>query len=362
VKRDKWSKFIRKGRSLALASALAAVVAILPGTGPVDVGQEPARVGRGRLARRREPHPGRSRLLIPSERTNGMPHARHMNRNRLLAFAMGTVVAVTVAGSVAYATIPGPGNVFAACMLKGIGTIRLIDKSLPQTNLLSHCTDKETEISWNQAGAPGPQGPAGAKGDPGEPGSKGADGTDGASVATAAEPSGANCAAGGVQLTSASGVSYVCNGRDGSAGSAASSTAFGSAAVIVGDPRVQVFADPAIGKIEVGCVAISGAPADQIAYTNTTATAKSIDMFSSPGRVVDPGEEVFFAPDRQTLIGPAVGTIPGANRGADPNSDAATRPFAVVDVRTRIPFPVTVTGVGGTLAGCLYTVSVTHSP
>jgi hypothetical protein len=141
-----------------------------------------------------------------------------MNKKRLLVSAAGMLVAVAIAGGVAYATIPGPGNVYSACMLKGLGTIRLIDKSLPSTNLMSHCTDKETEISWNQVGQPGPQG---AKGEPGAPGTNGTDGTDGAagkdgvSVMSAAEPAGANCADGGVQLTAAIGVSYVCNGKRG---------------------------------------------------------------------------------------------------------------------------------------------------
>src|SRR5436190_21341217 len=134
-----------------------------------------------------------------------------MKRKRLLTAATGVLVAVAIAGGVAYATIPGPGNVYSACMLKGVGTIRLIDKSLPSTNLMSRCTDKETEISWNQAGQPGPAGPAGpagARGDPGAPGTNGTNGTngkDGVSVATASEPAGSNCAAGGVQLSAANG-------------------------------------------------------------------------------------------------------------------------------------------------------------
>jgi hypothetical protein len=70
-----------------------------------------------------------------------------MNRKRVLAAAVGALVAAAIAGGVAYATIPGPGNVYSACMLKGVGTVRLIDKSLPSTNLMSHCTDKEIEIS-----------------------------------------------------------------------------------------------------------------------------------------------------------------------------------------------------------------------
>src|SRR5919197_4648738 len=142
-------------------------------------------------------------------------------RRRTIVVAITAVAALAAAGGIAYATIPDSGNVYTACMLKGVGTIRLIDKSLPSTNLMSRCTDKETEISWNQAGQPGPAGPQGAKGDPGAQGTNGTNGTngkDGVSVTTAAEPTGTNCAAGGVQLTAASGVSYVCNGKAGADG------------------------------------------------------------------------------------------------------------------------------------------------
>jgi hypothetical protein len=88
------------------------------------------------------------------------------DRRHRLAVSL-VVVAAALAGGVAYATIPDANNVYSACMLKGVGQIRLIDKSLPATNLMSHCTDKETEVSWNQAG---PAGAPGAKGDRGEPG------------------------------------------------------------------------------------------------------------------------------------------------------------------------------------------------
>jgi hypothetical protein len=107
-----------------------------------------------------------------------------MKRLRLstrgLAIGLAAVAALAMAGGLAYASIPGAGNVYTACMLKGVGTIRLIDKSLPSTNLMSHCTDKETEISWNQTGQPGPAGLQGTKGDPGAPGTNGTDGRDGA--------------------------------------------------------------------------------------------------------------------------------------------------------------------------------------
>jgi hypothetical protein len=144
-----------------------------------------------------------------------------MNRKHLLTSTVGALVAAAIAGGVAYATIPSLDNVYSACMLKSLGTIRLIDKSLPSTNLMSHCTDKETEISWNKAGQPGPPGPQGAKGDPGATGTNGTNGTDGkdgVSVTTASEPAGANCADGGVQLTAVNGVSYVCSGKPGADG------------------------------------------------------------------------------------------------------------------------------------------------
>jgi hypothetical protein len=140
-----------------------------------------------------------------------------MRRTYLIAaFLAGAAIAL--AGGVAYATIPGPGNVYSACMLKGVGQIRLIDPSLPSTNLMSHCTNNETAVSWNEAGQPGPAGPQGVKGDPGVPGTNGTNGTDGVSVKTAAEPAGSNCAGGGVQLSAVNGISYVCNGKDGTNG------------------------------------------------------------------------------------------------------------------------------------------------
>ncbi len=83
------------------------------------------------------------------------------------------VVAAALVGGVAYATIPGPDKVYSACMLKGVGTIRLIDKTLSSTSFMSRCTDKEMEIAWNQAGPaglPGPKGDTGPKGEKGDPG------------------------------------------------------------------------------------------------------------------------------------------------------------------------------------------------
>src|SRR3954449_6308728 len=105
-----------------------------------------------------------------------------MRRKRAIAAVAAALVAAAVAGGVAYATIPGDGTVYTACMLKNVGTIRLIDPSLPSGNLMSHCTSLETPVSWNQKGPPGAAGlagEAGAAGKDGIDGKPGADGKDG---------------------------------------------------------------------------------------------------------------------------------------------------------------------------------------
>ena len=93
--------------------------------------------------------------------------------------AMLAAVVVAIGAGVAYAAIPSDGKVFTACMLKNVGTIRLTDKTLPSSNVLSHCSSLEAEVSWNQQGQPGTPGAKGGKGDPGERGAAGAPGAKG---------------------------------------------------------------------------------------------------------------------------------------------------------------------------------------
>jgi hypothetical protein len=100
-------------------------------------------------------------------------------RGRALRVSLIAGAVLAIAGGVAYATIPDNGNVYTACMLKNVGTIRLIDSSLPSTNLMSHCTSLETQVSWNQAGQPGPQGLPGPRGEQGPRGETGAQGPQG---------------------------------------------------------------------------------------------------------------------------------------------------------------------------------------
>src|SRR5438876_11157422 len=60
-------------------------------------------------------------------------------------------VALVLAGGAAFAAIPGPDGVIHACMLKGVGTIRIIDPSLGQKCSAS----LETPLDWNAKGSPG---------------------------------------------------------------------------------------------------------------------------------------------------------------------------------------------------------------
>ena len=114
---------------------------------------------------------------------------RHEHRcapfpGRYHLFGLLVLVGLVLA-AVAYAAIPdSSGKLYHACMLKNVGTIRIIDPSgLGAKNLLGHCTNAETEITWNQVGPkgdPGPAGPQGAKGDTGARGPQGEKGEPGA--------------------------------------------------------------------------------------------------------------------------------------------------------------------------------------
>jgi hypothetical protein len=95
--------------------------------------------------------------------------------------ALGVVAGLAVTAGIAYASIPDGDGTIHACVLKNVGTVRLIDpaKSGPQ----AHCSSVEAEVTWNQKGQPGAKGDPGApgaKGDPGAPGAKGDKGDPGA--------------------------------------------------------------------------------------------------------------------------------------------------------------------------------------
>ena len=120
-------------------------------------------------------------------------------------------VLFAAAAGIAYAAIPDSTGVYTACMLDKVGTVRLIDPSLPASNLMSHCTSAETKFTFNQ------QGQQGAPGSPGSPGKDGANGV--SPTVTQLSAGDPNCGAGGAAITDAAGhKAYVCNGADGKDG------------------------------------------------------------------------------------------------------------------------------------------------
>src|SRR4051794_26536740 len=77
---------------------------------------------------------------------------------------------------IAVAAIPNGDGVYTACRLNGLGTVRLIDPSLPASNPQSRCSSVETKFTFNAQGQPGLPGSQGDKGDPGVKGDPGAPG------------------------------------------------------------------------------------------------------------------------------------------------------------------------------------------
>jgi Collagen triple helix repeat (20 copies) len=241
---------------------------------------------------------------------------RNFLGRRSWRFAVLVAAGFAVAGGVAYATIPSSGNVYTACMLKGVGTIRLIDPSLPSSNLLGHCTSLETQVSWNQngqPGAPGPPGPQGAKGDAGPTGATGAMGATG--PAGPAGPAGAdgaqgppgpagpqgpagaagqegagvtlrqldqgnvNCENGGTQLTATDGtVSYACTGGSGPAGPTGPQGPQGAPGGISGLQYVssaEAFGSTAGEEVEAIAQCPSGTEVIGGAFTTSSATVRN---------------------------------------------------------------------------------------
>lgn len=92
-------------------------------------------------------------------------------RTRRGALALAAAVVVAMAGGIAYAAIPDADGTYHACMLKHVGTIRIIDPDRQRCS-----TYLEVELSFAKQGPQGDPGPAGPAGPPGEDGVDGADG------------------------------------------------------------------------------------------------------------------------------------------------------------------------------------------
>ena len=90
--------------------------------------------------------------------------------NGLTVFVVG--LSLGLAGSIAYAAVPGTGGVISACYTNGSvsGQHALTILDTAQSAL---CQANQTLITWNQAGPTGPQGPKGDVGPAGPGGPAG---------------------------------------------------------------------------------------------------------------------------------------------------------------------------------------------
>src|SRR5262249_26151414 len=85
------------------------------------------------------------------------------------AFISRFGLALLLAGGVsalAFGLPDSPSGTITACVLNGLGQIRIIGPT-------DQCHQNETLITWNQTGVPGPPGPQGPSGPQGIPGPQG---------------------------------------------------------------------------------------------------------------------------------------------------------------------------------------------
>ena len=124
-----------------------------------------------------------------------------MTRRDMRAALAGAVVAAALGGGAAWAAIPDGSGEIHGCYQKNVGNLRVVDPDE------GGCRPSEIAVAWNSRGAPGEPGSPGV---PGRDGRDGHDGRDGVDATVAQEPPGAHCPGGGVKVTTASGVAYVC--------------------------------------------------------------------------------------------------------------------------------------------------------
>ena len=217
-------------------------------------------------------------------------------------FVLGAVVGLALASGVAYATIPDSGGVIHACMLKNIGTVRIIDPSQGQ----KCSTSLETPIDWNQkgtAGGRGPTGPAGAIGNRGATGTKGEPGQNGSPGATGprgpsglAGPTGMRGVAGDAGPTGPQGPKGEKGdpgnrGPTGPSGQAGSGPTFQSIFMQAGLSNgsvvsANVLNDQTVGKVDAQCSTEVNSTGNHywasLKYTNTTSDSKSVNLIPVP--------------------------------------------------------------------------------
>ncbi|HVM56781.1 MAG TPA: hypothetical protein VMT74_04895 [Gaiellaceae bacterium] len=225
--------------------------------------------------------------------------------------AAAGAAALLAAAGIAYAAIPDGGGVYTACMLKNVGTIRLIDPSGPSGSLLSHCTSFETQIQWNQKGQKGDVGPAGAPG---------------VSPTVAQLSAGdSHCPAGGAAITDANGsTAYVCNGQDGQPGQPgkdgqpfSGTFTSGQFSLTVTSSGVEIVGpNPAISIDSSGDVSIKGGNVETVAAGDET-----VKVGGSRTETVGGDETITVGHDRTQTVDNNETINVGANRSETVSKD-----------------------------------------
>jgi hypothetical protein len=236
---------------------------------------------------------------------------------------MGCVgVLFAAAAGIAYAAIPGSGGTYTGCMLNKVGTVRLIDASLPASNLMSHCTSAETKFTFNQQGQ---QGSPGMPGKDGVNGKDGTSGTDGVSpTVTQLAVGDTHCGGGGAAVTDAGGgQAYVCNGTDGIDGQPFSGTFAslnGQFSITVDDNGITVAGpDNSIKLDDSGAIkAVAASSFDLMAGGATTLVSGStLNLKSGSAATVDVGGALSLKTAQAATV--IVGTSLNANVGGAAN-------------------------------------------
>ena len=218
--------------------------------------------------------------------------------------ALASLAIFALAGGIAYAAIPDAGTgAFHACMLRGIGTIRIID---PQSQ---RCASFETPITLGAQGIQGIQGVQGLRGPAGADGSNGSNGKDGGSpTVLQLTPGDLNCPAGGAAITDAKGsTAYVCsgtNGRDGTNGtngqpfSGTFTSSDGTFSLSVSNSGVEISGPGArVSLTSGGTVSVTG---DRI---ETVANAETITIHGSRNQTVDNNDTISVGSNRTATVG-----------------------------------------------------------
>lgn len=93
-------------------------------------------------------------------------------RRRAVVISVAAIVALPLAGAVAYAAVPDGGGVIHGCHHRDTGMLRVIDPD-SASRPGEGCRPAETPLSWNQSGPAGPVGPQGPTGPAGPAGFSG---------------------------------------------------------------------------------------------------------------------------------------------------------------------------------------------